>query len=229
MTIGRDFRGGTITKPQLVLFTRFPQAGSCKTRLIPAIGEHGAARLHRQLTERTLSVLGSVGLDVTVAITGAETADFAAWLGEDFRLVQQEEGDLSARLRPFVEAAPVILFGADTPDLQRRHVKQAIMGLATNKVVIGPAEDGGYYLLALREPLVELIEDVPWSTAQVLQTTLERLERQGVRPLLLETLADCDTPEDLNRWPQLRHGTLSDQRGRPWAGDAMFQANKNFS
>lgn len=194
-------------RPQLVLFTRFPQAGSCKTRLIPALGEDGAAQLHRQLTERTLGVIASAGLKVTVAITGASTPSFAAWLGNDFAFVQQEEGDLGARLKPFVEAAPAILFGADTPDLQPSHVDQAIRGLACHEVVIGPAEDGGYYLIAMREPLVELIENMPWSTDQVLPTTLKRLERMGIQPLMLECLADCDTPEDLERWPALRDAT----------------------
>lgn len=197
-----------ILEPNIVLFTRFPQAGSCKTRLIPALGMDGAARLHRRLTERTLGVLRSAGVEVTVAITGASAAAFADWLGDDLLLTQQSEGDLGARLKPFIEAAPVVVFGADTPELRPRHVQQAITGLAKHKVVIGPAEDGGYYLIAMREPFRELIDNIPWSTDQVLPTTLNRLERLGIRPLLLETLADCDTPEDLERWPHLRQDAL---------------------
>lgn len=201
--IGPRAQEAVITKPELVVFTRYPQAGECKTRLIPALGAEGAARLQRQLTERTVRLLQSVGFEVTVAITGASTIAFEQWLGEDVRLVPQAPGDLTARLSPFVEAAPVILFGADTPDLQRHHVKAAIRGLETHRVVIGPAEDGGYYLIAMREPLQALLKDIPWSTPQVLPLTLQKLEALGIEPLLLETLADCDTPDDLERWPHL--------------------------
>ena len=203
-----------IPRPRIVLFTRFPEAGSCKTRLIPALGADGAARLHRRLTERTLDILRSTGQNVTVAITGAPRSSFANWLGDDVMLVQQPDGDLSARLHPFVEAAPVIVFGSDTPDLQPSHVQAAVRGLQNHKVVIGPAEDGGYYLIGMREPLPQLIENMPWSTEQVLPTTLERLEKLGIEPLLLAPLADCDTPEDLERWPDLLNDAPFSVRGR---------------
>jgi len=192
-----------MTIPRLVLFARYPTAGACKTRLIPALGPAGAADLHRRLTERTMAVLRASRAPVTVAFTGASAAQFAAWLGPDVGLVEQVEGDLTARLMACLDPAPVIFFGADTPDLAPQHVEAAIAALELPDIVIGPAEDGGYYLIGMRTALPELLTDMPWSTEQVLPETLARLARRGIAPVLLETLADCDRPEDLARWPGL--------------------------
>jgi hypothetical protein len=192
-----------MTIPRLVLFARYPTAGACKTRLIPALGPAGAADLHRRLTERTMAVLRASRAPVTVAFTGASAAQFAAWLGPDVGLVEQVEGDLTARLMACLDPAPVIFFGADTPDLAPQHVEAAIAALERHDIVIGPAEDGGYYLIGMRTALPELLTDMPWSTDQVLPETLARLARRGIAPVLLETLADCDRPEDLARWPGL--------------------------
>ncbi len=192
-----------MSAPRLVLFARYPTPGSCKTRLIPALGADGAADLHRRLTERTVRVIRQSGCPVTIACTGAEREHFAAWLGPGLTLVEQAPGDLTARLLGCLEPAPVIFFGADTPDLAPRHVLDAITALRTRDTVIGPAEDGGYYLIGMRKALPELLTDMPWSTAQVLPETLARLARLGIDPVLLETLSDCDRPEDLQRWPGL--------------------------
>jgi hypothetical protein len=192
-----------MTAPRLVLFTRYPTAGACKTRLIPALGATEAAALHRRLTERTVAVLKASGAPVEVAYTGANAAQFATWLGPDVTLTEQMAGDLTARLLACLDPAPVIFFGADTPDLAPQHVEAAIAALERHDVVIGPAEDGGYYLIGMRTALPELLTDMPWSTDQVLPETLARLARRGIAPVLLETLADCDRPEDLARWPGL--------------------------
>jgi uncharacterized protein len=189
--------------PRLVLFARFPTAGAAKTRLIPALGPQGAARVHRQLTQRTLGVLLDSGLPVELHYTGAEEADFRAWLGVGFALVKQAEGDLTDRLMAALHPAPVIFFGADTPDLSIHHVTKAHASLVTHTVVLGPADDGGYYLIGMKQPMPELLDDMPWSTDQVMPETLRRLENEGIEPALLDTLHDCDRPEDLARWPWL--------------------------
>lgn len=190
-------------RPELVLFARYPVPGQCKTRLIPALGPEGAAALHRRLTERTVGVLRQAGCPVTIAYTGAGEAAFRDWLGPDLAYEAQADGDLTARLLPFAARAPVVFFGADTPDLAPDHVAAAVTALASHPVAIGPAEDGGYYLIAMREPLPDLLTDMPWSTAEVLPETLRRLEAMAIAPALLAMLADCDRPEDLARWPDL--------------------------
>ncbi|NJM51243.1 MAG: glycosyltransferase [Sphingomonadales bacterium] len=188
--------------PTLILFARYPAAGTCKTRLIPALGAEGAADLHRRMTERTIGILRSSGLPVIVAYTGAGRQDFERWLGADVGLEEQVAGDLTDRLLAFTHHAPLIFFGADTPDLQARHIAQAVDGLQNYEVVIGPAEDGGYYLIGITRPIPKLFTNMPWSSEQVLPETLTRLADMGIAPLLLETLADCDRPEDLARWPE---------------------------
>lgn len=190
-------------RPDLVLFVRYPVAGQCKTRLIPALGPEGAAALHKRLAERTAAVLRAAGGPVIVAYTGADEAAFRGWLGADCEYVPQPDGDLTDRLLPFAARAPAIFFGADTPDLAPAHVAAAVLALAEHPVAIGPAEDGGYYLIAMRDPRPDLLTDMPWSTSAVLPETLRRLAATGTVPALLETLSDCDRPEDLLRWPGL--------------------------
>lgn len=184
---------------RLVLFTRFPEAGKAKTRLIPALGAAGAALVHKALTERTLALMPGA----EVHYTGADAAAFTDWLGDGFTYVEQPAGDLTHRLLAALDPAPVIFFGADTPDLSAEHVAAAIAALETNEVVIGPAEDGGYYLIGVAKPFASLFTDMPWSTERVLPETLARLAVMGIEPAMLETLADCDRPEDVARWPWL--------------------------
>ena len=189
---------------RLVLFCKYPKPGEAKTRLIPALGAEGAAEVHRQLAERTVGVLLEAGIgEVKIAYTGADEADFREWLGRDIALVEQVDGDLTARLLSQIDPAPVIFFGADTPDLSPAIVRAAVAALEDSEVVIGPAEDGGYYLIGMAGALCELITDMPWSTSKVLPETLRRLDGLGIEPHILPTLADCDRPDDLARWPWL--------------------------
>lgn len=188
-------------QPTVALFAKYPVAGQAKTRLIPALGAEGAARLHRRLVERTLATIRASGLPFAVHGTGAPLADFATWLGADVNLVDQGVGDLGARLARV--ATPTILLGADIPGLAAGHLVSAAQALQTTQAVIGPATDGGYYLLGLPRPLPFLFNDMPWGTSSVLELTMMRLSARGIVPAMLEPLADCDRPEDLAHWPEL--------------------------
>jgi uncharacterized protein len=206
VSLGRtlpSLAAGIAVDVRLVLIARYPAAGAAKTRLIPALGPDGAAEVHRQLTARTLGLLRECGFPVELHYTGADEAAFREWLGDGFALFRQAEGDLTDRLMAALHPAPVIFLGADTPDLEIHHVEQAIAALEDNPVVIGPAADGGYYLIGMKQPMPELLDHMPWSTDQVMPETLRRLAARGMAPVLLETLHDCDRPEDLPRWPWL--------------------------
>jgi rSAM/selenodomain-associated transferase 1 len=192
-----------VAETRLVLFTRYPTAGRAKTRLIPALGAEGAAALHRRLTERTLATLRSTRLPVELRVTGAAASAFRRWVGADVACVPQGGGDLGKRMARAAESAPVVLVGADIPDLARRHLEAAAAALDRVPVAIGPAEDGGYYLIALREPLPFLFEPMAWGGDTVRAETIARIEARGVAYELLEPLADLDRPEDLKRWPRL--------------------------
>lgn len=186
--------------PTIALFAKYPVAGKAKTRLIPALGAEGAARLHSRLVERTLATIRASGLPFAVHCTGAPLADFAAWLGAEVNLVDQGAGDLGARLARV--AAPTILLGADIPGLHAKHLISAAEALKTHEAVIGPATDGGYYLLGLTRPFPFLFNDMPWGTSSVLELTMMRLSDRGIAPAMLDPLADCDRPEDLAHWPE---------------------------
>ena len=186
-----------------VLFTRYPVAGEAKTRLIPALGPGRAAPIHKVLTERSLAIISSCDCQVEIAFTGADEDGFRQWLGEQYRYRRQAEGDLSSRLIARLAPAPVLFFGADTPDLASGHVAGAIEALQEHDVVIGPAEDGGYYCIGLNSEHDFLFRDMPWSTDRVLPETLRRIEEAELSVAMLEELRDCDTPEDLAHWPWL--------------------------
>lgn len=189
--------------PDLVLFAKYPLPGFAKTRLIPALGADGAARVHRHLARRTVEVLQQSGAPVEIRTAGAGAAEFRAWLGESMTLVEQVEGGLTERLIDAGRDHPHIFFGADTPDLTVEMVHAAISALETRDIVIGPAEDGGYYLIGMRRARPELLHDMPWSTSEVAAETLRRCEALALSVALLPALADCDRPEDLDRWPEL--------------------------
>ena len=186
---------------RLTLFARFPAPGAAKTRLIPAIGAAAAAALHRTLVERTVSQMRASGLPFEVRYTGETAQAFAAWLGSDVPLVDQGAGDLGDRLARV--DAPALLIGADAPSFDAGRMERAAHALRDAAAVIGPAEDGGYYLLGLTRPMAFLFEAMPWGTDAVFAETMRRLRTRGIDPTVLETLADIDRPEDLARWPDL--------------------------
>ncbi len=191
------------TPIRAVLFARYPEAGKAKTRLIPALGPEGAAEVHRRLTERTVATLRRAGIAIELRFTGATEGEFGQWLGNSLDYVEQGAGDLGKRMARAADNAPVILLGSDCPDLQVHHIEQAVEALVRGDIVIGPAEDGGYWLLGLPQSFPFLFSDMQWGTDKVLAETLARLEADNIEPVLLETLADCDRPEDLERWPDL--------------------------
>ena len=220
-----------MTAPTIALFTRWPAPGRAKTRLIPAanaaivalanrldatphdlqsvpgsrlipaLGPDDAARLHGRLVERTLAVVRASAIAFEVRSTGGSAEQFARWLGPDTRIVDQGDGDLGARLARV--PAPMLLIGGDAPDLTAAHLTAAAAALARAPAVIGPAADGGYWLLGLKRPMPHLFTAMPWGTARVHDETVARLAADGIAPVILPTLHDCDRPEDLARWPEL--------------------------
>ncbi len=190
------------------MMTRYPVPGRCKTRLIPLLGAAGAARLHRHLTEHTLQVIRDLQarrpLDVVIAFTNGSGRQMQAWLGHQGLIFRRQQGaDLGERLafcsqRLFAERyRRVVVVGSDCPGLQRQILAQAFSMLRCRDVVLGPARDGGYYLLGLRHHRPELFAGIPWSTAMVMETTRRRVRASGLSLAILPQLADVDCPEDL--------------------------------
>ncbi|RMG44240.1 MAG: glycosyltransferase [Acidobacteria bacterium] len=192
---------------RLLLFVREPAPGRAKTRLVPALGPHGAAALYRRLAEHTAretAALARDGASVTVLVDPpAALPAVAEWLGHRFTYRPQAEGDLGARLAAaFAEAfgegaRRVVAIGSDCPGLDRHRLHEAFAKLLGHDAVLGPAVDGGYYLLGLSRPVVEVFRDIPWSTGQTLAATRARLSEAHATVALLGELRDVDTPEDL--------------------------------
>ena len=203
-------------KSRLIIFTRYPTPGRTKTRLIPALGPEGAADLQRQMTEHTLSVVGpliSEGIQLQVRYEGGEESDMKKWLGEVLSFVPQGEGDLGDCMRrafgdSFKEGfEKTVIVGTDCPSLGADDVAEALDLLEENTLVLGPAVDGGYYLIGIRsdasEWLYELVfENIPWGTDQVFNTTVNVLAETGLDVGLLNEKADVDEPEDLVHWEE---------------------------
>ena len=197
-----------------MVFAKAPTPGRVKTRLVPALGETGAAELHWQLAERTLCTARAAGLGQVElwCAPGTDDAFFAACAKQhDVSLRAQGEGDLGVRMARALELALAdgfsgLLIGSDCPALTPEYLREAAAALVNgNDAVIGPAEDGGYVLIGLaRSPAAPLFEDIAWGSATVMQDTRTRLASRNWRWRELATLWDVDRPEDLLRLAQLR-------------------------
>ena len=132
-----------------------------------------------------------------------------SWLGSQYDIYPQESGDLGERMAKafkFVlelDFTQAFIIGTDCPDLNEEHLAQGISFLEKKDIVIGPANDGGYYLLGMKKWQPELFQGVSWSTSKVLEQTLAQAHSLGLSSSLLETLIDIDTKEDWELW-QLR-------------------------
>jgi uncharacterized protein len=195
----------------LVVFARAPELGRVKTRLAAAIGDAAALACYRELGERVTRAVATLrDCRTVVAFTPREgRGATVAWLGEALAYEPQCDGDLGDRMADAVArheregASRIVVVGTDCPDVDAAVVEEAFARLDDADVVLGPALDGGYYLIALRAPVARarrLFEEVPWSAPDTLAVTLQRAEEAGVRVTLLAPLRDVDTVEDLEAW-----------------------------
>jgi rSAM/selenodomain-associated transferase 1 len=189
-----------MASPKLSIFARLPVPGKVKTRLIPAVGEEGAARIYARLLAQTVEVAKESGLDFELRVTGGEVMAFHELFGDDTVVVDQGEGNLGAKMARV--KAPALLIGSDCPGVTAPLLQAAAAALDDRRVVLGPANDGGYYLIGFSEPVPFLFENMEWSTPRVLPETLARLATHGIGSAILPELADIDTAEDLAEWPE---------------------------
>jgi len=204
----------------LLVFVKEPRPGAVKSRLAAALGPHLAAAVYKSLAEHVLSRTAPRGDEYEQRLFFAPAtaaAAIAAWLpsvtalATGRALVPQVDGDLGTRMCSAFEEAfgrgarRVALIGTDVPSLDREDVIGSFEDLDHHDVVLGPATDGGYSLIALKAAAPGLFRDVPWSTPRVLEVTLERAARRDLSVRLLRTLGDVDTVEDLAAdWARIR-------------------------
>lgn len=192
----------------LVVVTKAPIPGRVKTRLTPPLSAAEAAQVARALLEDTLSRVGRIPhTRLVVAVEPPEAVPFMRRIAPGAEVVPQAAGDLGARMSAIVAdrfargASAVILIGSDHPILARAEIDQAVSWLQDggDHLAIGPAEDGGYYLIGLTRPHPELFSRIPWSGPTVLQETLARARGANLQVLRLSAGRDVDTIEDLVR------------------------------
>jgi rSAM/selenodomain-associated transferase 2/rSAM/selenodomain-associated transferase 1 len=203
---------------RLIVFTRFPEPGKTKTRLIPALGARGAARLQRQMTEHLMATAAKLsnrpGLAVEVCHEGGNTGLMQGWLGSQFAYRPQGTGDIGRRmLRAFEDAfqdgtGRAVIMGSDIPQISAHIIQQAFEGLQKNELVLGPAHDGGYYLIGMKnsipaETCHRLFEGINWGTGSVLSQTVQTAGESELRFILLDPLGDVDSPGDLHIWQEV--------------------------
>jgi rSAM/selenodomain-associated transferase 1 len=196
-----------MSRPALAVIAKEPVAGLAKTRLAAALGEQGAAAVAAAMLDDTLTLVATIEADPWLCFAPAAARERMAALAPGFELLPQVDGDLGDRLAACAEAlhasgaTRLAIVGADTPHLPADWCQAAFELLNRVDVVLGPALDGGYYLIAIdgstAPPPAELFTGVPMGSDQVLEETLRRAGRLGLRTGLLPPLRDLDRIEDL--------------------------------
>jgi len=232
----------TIPNPRtLIIFSRYPEPGQTKTRLISALGAKGAAQLHQQMAELMIHTARSLSLtcslDIQVWFTGGTLGQMQTWLGSHLTYFPQQGTTLGDRLQSAlaqvfgafpnpVNAQPVngqpvnaknqektapehppsvVIIGTDCPHITPAILQEAFTCLQAPHpscdVVLGPAADGGYYLIGLKQFIPELFCGITWSSDRVLQETLTIAQHLQLKVTQLPVLTDIDRPEDLASLP----------------------------
>jgi hypothetical protein len=208
---------------RLIIFTRYPEIGTTKTRMIPVMGDRGAANLQREMTEYILSrVVGQWAPNdpaIEIRYEGGNEDLMRRWLGSQFEYVLQRGAGLGERMQRAFEdafesgAASAVIIGTDIPDLSEKVVKNAFALLKQKEMVLGPAKDGGYYLIGLQKPAFspttgDLFSGIKWGENDVLKKTLDAATELGISNALVDELADVDRPEDLPVWVRRKNKKL---------------------
>lgn len=200
--------GGDGAQVAVAIMAKAPTAGEVKTRLCPPLSPAEAAAVYRCfLLDKVAQVRALAGASSVIAFTPDDGRSVFEQLAPDFRLIAQGAGDLGSRLFNSLNGllcqgyAAAVAVDSDTPTLPTDFLRQAVDLVATPTIdiVLGPCDDGGYYLIGMRRAWPALFEDMPWSTPEVLPETIRRAEAKGLRVCCLPTWFDVDTPGDLER------------------------------
>ncbi|QNH60660.1 TIGR04282 family arsenosugar biosynthesis glycosyltransferase [Hymenobacter sediminicola] len=193
--------------PHLLIFARHPELGRVKTRLAAGIGPEAALAVYRELLAHTWAVTEHLGVHKTVWLAEPPTGPLTMpdqWIG--YEQLVQFPGDLGTKMQMAFShafsnsAAAAVIIGTDCPGITEALLQEAYAAFDTHEVVVGPAEDGGYYLLGMRELYMDLFLNKSWSTDSVLAHTLDDADRLGLRIKQLPVLRDIDDATDLAAW-----------------------------
>ncbi len=184
----------------LMIFTRNPELGKCKTRLATTVGDQTALDIYKFLLQHTVSITKSLKLSKQVHYS-VKVRENDFWNPEIYNKKQQLGNDLGKRMEyAFTEGfaegyKKIIIIGSDMYDLGLKDLEYAFMELETHDYVIGPAEDGGYYLLGMKSLHSQVFRNKVWGTETVLRDTLKDLKNENIK--ILEERNDVDIYDDI--------------------------------
>ena len=202
-------------KNKLLIFTKSPVLGEVKTRLQPDYSEEQSLTVHKNLLLNTLTKTTAInGVDIELCCTPDRTTSFFMNCENNFpvALSNQYGADLGERMAFAFSVAlqkyeKVVVIGTDCPDINEAYISQAFASLAENNAVIGPAVDGGYVLLGLRQYSLKVFQNISWGSGTVFVQTENALNELSWSYKELDIMHDVDRPEDLQRYPELLNET----------------------
>lgn len=188
----------------LLIFIKNPKKGKVKTRLAETVGEQKALAVYRKLLEHTISEAGNVKSDRQIWYSDFvdQNDEFSSNM---FKKCLQKGRDLGERMKAAFEDGfksgygKIVIIGSDCPGITSGLIGQAFWELENHQLVVGPSEDGGYYLLGLNGFYPELFSGVNWSTDQVLPQTMKTIQKREFTFKVMPVLNDIDTAEDLEK------------------------------
>ncbi|UOD35699.1 TIGR04283 family arsenosugar biosynthesis glycosyltransferase [Deferribacteraceae bacterium V6Fe1] len=215
-------------KSLIIIFTRYPVAGRAKTRLIPQIGAINAAKLQKMMTEFVVSQVRKTNIPFKIKYFGGTEAEMKNWLGDDIKYSAQGDGDLGEKMKSAFEEGfnegfdKIVVIGSDCPDLRVDLIIEAFKLLEKHNCVIGPAKDGGYYLIGLNKPNPKLFENIDWGSEKVLNQTVSKIKNYK----LLKKLNDVDEFEDIPKKISVIIPTLNEEEN---IANIINQAKRGFN
>ena len=187
---------------KLLVFVKAPRPGAVKTRLAQTIGAVPACAAYRKIVATLLNHLRTLEAVELCFTPDDAMAEIQPWLKKGWQAAPQGDGDLGLRLNSAFERAfaagaqRVLVIGSDCPMVTARLLREAWAELRSHDVVLGPASDGGYWVIGLRQAHSEIFHDIPWSTENVFGESLKRIHRAGLSIQVLRELSDVDTEAD---------------------------------
>ena len=205
---------------EIIIFTRYPEPGKVKTRLVPFLGKEETALMHRRLSEQIIRQVLRVQeirpVLISLFYSGGSLQQMKNWLKYQFIYEKQQGADIGIRMAAAFQSAwkrgrkRAVLIGTDCPLMNADLLEEALDKLRTNDVVLGPANDGGYYLIGLHDDLPagqfdSLFVNIAWGSADVFKQTVNRARKYKLRIATLEQLHDIDRVEDLEHFRHYPH------------------------
>jgi len=193
----------------IILFCRTPILGDVKKRIAATVGDQSALKIYSFLLNKTLKTLEKIPTPKSIFFHGSDKSNFKD-LSENFPLIEQQGKNMGERMYHALKSSEDfghlknVLVGADIPDLETEDLILALKKLEKNDLVIGPAADGGYYLIGGKKIRKEVFEDIPWGSSEVFAKTMNKAKTLGLKVEIGSYRKDIDTREDALAYPELK-------------------------